>query len=829
MSWPLACALAVLVLAGCSSTPVPPAAGAAPAPGSTALPSRPQLSAAEAARHTLAEHLAQGAQPWQPRTPEPADWHRPDAVVAPDAGGSQHPLQAAIDAAPAAGAGSGRRHVIQLRPGSYRGPVCIRGKAPLLLVGDPADAALVRIVDSRHNAQPKRAGVDAAQPCHPDLAAASIGTPGSATLVVASDDVQLAHLTVENDAMAAVRHGAVYPPGVGESGGAQAVALLVQADRVLLHQVRLLGHQDTLFVRHPPAAGPAALQGARVLVQHSTVAGDVDFIFGNGTLVIDDSSIVSRAGRRTPGSGGHVLAPSTRPGQRLGFLVQHSRFVAEPGLAPGQVSLGRAWDEGVARGTWQPADAAQPSPNGQALVRDSTLGPHIGPVDAPWSASTSRRPFAAEGPQANRFAEFNNRPGPALAPPGPADLARALAWARQPLAPGDGWASAEAGTRGGADALPADVHTAHDRASLVAALRPHAPGQERPRIVLLHGRIDLSTDDAGRPLGADDFRDPAFSWDAFARAYDPATWGRRNPEGPLEDARRRSARRQSAQVVLRVPPRSTLVGVGAGAHLVHGGLLLDKVEDVVLRNLHLSDAYDHFPAWEPSDNGRGEWNSDYDNLALRGARRVWIDHCSFDDGQRPDSDEPLLLGRPLQRHDGLLDITAGSDLVTVSWNHFHAHGKTSLVGSSDRATGDAGRLRVTFHHNLWQDVAERAPRVRFGQVHLFNNLHLARDGADPALAYAIGIGHQAQIVSQANAFVTPVDFPMARLLRRLGVGAFSDQGSLHNGQPLVVADLPAPDWQPLPRLPPHAAADVPPLVLRGAGAGRLPLPPPPLR
>ena len=32
--------------------------------------------------------------------------------------------------------------------------------------------------------------------------------------------------------------------------------------------------------------------------------------------------------------------------------------------------------------------------------------------------------------------------------------------------------------------------------------------------------------DDGRPLGADDYRDPAFSWTAYAAAYDPATWGR---------------------------------------------------------------------------------------------------------------------------------------------------------------------------------------------------------------------------------------------------------------------------------------------------------------
>jgi pectin methylesterase-like acyl-CoA thioesterase len=105
-----------------------------------------------------------------------------------------------------------------------------------------------------------------------------------------------------------VRLGVGYPPGASESGGAQGVALTVQADRVQLEHVRLLGHQDTLH-------GPAARSGfrGRVYVHDSLIAGDVDFIFGNATLVIDRSTILSRGGRRRPPNGGHVLAPSTPP------------------------------------------------------------------------------------------------------------------------------------------------------------------------------------------------------------------------------------------------------------------------------------------------------------------------------------------------------------------------------------------------------------------------------------------------------------------------------------------------------------------------------------
>ncbi|WP_422016575.1 pectinesterase family protein [Roseateles sp.] len=306
----------------------------------------------------------------------------PDVVVRP--GDS---LQAAIDALPARGSGT-KRWVVQIQPGHYRGPLCIRDKAPLALVGSPLDAAAVVLVDGRYNAMPRQG----AAPCEPDSAAATYGTAGSTTVAIHSDDVQLLHLTIANDAMDRVRGGDGYPPGAGESGGAQAVALTLAGDRIQLDGVRLLGHQDTLYVRRPDKAS-----AARVLVRHSLIAGDVDFIFGNATLVIDHSTLLSRAGRRTPGQGGIALAPSTAPDVAHGFLVTHSRFVAEPGLAPASVALGRAWDAGVKPGTW----AAGRSPNGQALVQHSELGAHIGP----WAASTSRRPFDAA---VNRLAELDN-------------------------------------------------------------------------------------------------------------------------------------------------------------------------------------------------------------------------------------------------------------------------------------------------------------------------------------------------------------------------------------------------------------------------------------
>lgn len=401
--------------------------------------------------------------------------------------------------------------------------------------------------------------------------------------------------------------------------------------------------------------------------------------------------------------------------------------------------------------------------------------------------------------------------------------------ARQVLAINDGWAAAAGGTRGGADATAEFVFDVHNRAELVAAL---AHGGPAPRIVRIHGRIDLSVDDANRPLGYADYRDPAFDFEAYLRTYDPATWGKKPPTGPLEEARARSANRQAARTVVRVPSRTTLIGVGSNAHVQHGTLLLDQVDNVIVRNIRFSDAFDHFPAWDPKDNASGEWNSEYDNITLRGATHVWVDHCSFDDGDRPDQTARTALGRRIQHHDGLLDITLQSDLVTVSHNHFQAHDKTNLVGSSDSLAADEGKLRVTFHHNFWENTKERSPRVRYGQVHLYNNLYVAADNVPYAHGYSIGVGFKSRIFSENNVWETSANIPATTLTKLWKGNSFADRGSLHNGQPvdlmgaLRAANPQAPlttdlGWTPTLYGPITRSADVARSVRATAGSGRL--------
>ncbi|WP_306210468.1 pectate lyase family protein [Actinoplanes sp. RD1] len=419
-------------------------------------------------------------------------------------------------------------------------------------------------------------------------------------------------------------------------------------------------------------------------------------------------------------------------------------------------------------------------------------------------------------------------PGSAATPAAPA----VPAVARQVLPPGDGWAAAGAGTTGGAAADDAHVSVVRTRAELLAALGDGT--DPTPRIVIVAGRIDMSTDASGRPLDCGAYADPAYDLDAFLAAYDPAVWGRTaKPSGPLEDARVRSTRIQGAQIRIPVGSNTTLIGA-PGARIDHGSLTLTNVGNVIVRGIEFTDAADCFPAWDPTDGAEGNWNSLYDLVSLSGATNVWLDHNTFSDGNNHDAAQPLHFGRPYQVHDGATDIIRGSDLVTVSWNDYYDHDKTMLIGSTDTPGVDVGKLRVTVHHNRFGNVIQRAPRVRFGQVDVYDNLYTA---TDEEYQYSFGVGVQSQIYAENNYFVRSADLPLADIVKDWKGTRITARGTLvrTGSNPAVPVDLVAvhnaaydpdldPDagWVPELRTRVDPTAAVPAVVAAGAGSRRLP-------
>lgn len=364
----------------------------------------------------------------------------------------------------------------------------------------------------------------------------------------------------------------------------------------------------------------------------------------------------------------------------------------------------------------------------------------------------------------------------------------ALAVARQALPAGDGWASVGNGVTGGAAAAGSAVYVVSSRAQLIAALGGDNRTNGRndvPAILFISGTIDLNVDDTGRPLSAADYG--PFDVAAYRAAYDPKIWGRRKLEGPLEEARQAAKARQAARVILDVGSNKTLIGLGSDARITGGTLRLAGVENVVVRNIAFEDGYDFFPEWDPNDGPDGNWNSEYDLLVLTGGtKRVWIDHNAFSDGRRTDDQSEIVYGREVQHHDGAIDIVRGASFVTLSYNHIFNHDKSLLFGNSDARRDDAGTLKVTLHHNYFENNGQRAPRVRYGEVHAYNNLHVGRRDRTPyRFVYGLGVGFESKLISQANVFEVP-DAKPETLIEVFKGGTFRDTGSMLNGQPVDI-------------------------------------------
>ena len=140
---------------------------------------------------------------------------------------------------------------------------------------------------------------------------------------------------------------------------------------------------------------------------------------------------------------------------------------------------------------------------------------------------------------------------------------------------------------------------------------------------------------------------------------------------------------------------------------------------------------------------------------------------------------PQYFGVLFQVHDGLLDITNASDLVTVSWNRFRNHDKMMLIGSSDSGTtaaNDRGKLRVTLHHNVFDGIGQRAPRVRFGQVHVYNNYYDLRN--TPSYVYSWGVGIESALYAEENFFLTDRTFAVDGIIERFNGTAATASGTL---------------------------------------------------
>jgi len=352
---------------------------------------------------------------------------------------------------------------------------------------------------------------------------------------------------------------------------------------------------------------------------------------------------------------------------------------------------------------------------------------------------------------------------------------------REVLEPKDGWAAYGVGTTGGAKADSSHVFTVSNKDELINAL---GNSDSIPKIIYIKGTIDFNVDEHNNPIGPEFYADPAYDFNAYLKAFSPQAWGHEKAvSGPLEDARARSQKNQKQQIVVNIGSNTSIIGLGSDAKIIGGSFIMSGVENIIIRNIQFEAPRDFFPQWDPTDGEFGEWNSEYDNVTVtNGTKHVWIDHNAFSDGEHHDKDFGKYFGRTYQQHDGLLDVTNGADYVTISYNVLQDHDKTSLIGSSDSKTSDEGHLKVTIHDNYYKNLTQRLPRVRYGQVHVYNNYYEFNSHSDYEFEYALGVGVKSKIYAENNYFNFDEDIDPGKIIKDWKGTSIYEEGSFVNGK-----------------------------------------------
>jgi len=268
-------------------------------------------------------------------------------------------IQMALDHAPEPGPGG--RLYLHIAPGIYAERVWVSQLRPrTTFLGTGTDPLQVVITAAQ---SAKTAG----------------GTFFTETVEINGDGFEADNLTFENSA--------------GPVG--QALAVSVNADRVLFKHCRLLGDQDTLFANY----------GRQYFVD-SYIRGGVDFIFGNATAVFDHDEIhIVRPGYLTAQS-------RTAPSQTTGYVITESRITADD-LGGRSFFLGRPWraysrvvylhtelPEQLDPRGWMEWSSNTPDSKTTFYAEYNSYGPGAHPGDrVPWSHQLTAQQAAAYQPR----------------------------------------------------------------------------------------------------------------------------------------------------------------------------------------------------------------------------------------------------------------------------------------------------------------------------------------------------------------------------------------------------------------------------------------------
>ncbi|XP_011016743.1 PREDICTED: pectinesterase-like [Populus euphratica] len=240
-----------------------------------------------------------------------------NVVVAQDGSGDYTTIQEAVNSVPDK---SKSRYVIHVKSGIYKENVEVgKKKKNVMIVGDGMDFTILtgnlNVVDGST-------------------------TFRSATLAVAGDGFILQDIWIQNTA-GPEKH--------------QAVALRVSADQSVINRCRIDAYQDTLYTHN-----------YRQFYRDCSIIGTIDFIFGNGAVVLQNCQIISR---KPMANQKNMVTAQGRidPNQNTGISIQNCDIVASSDLESDQnkfpTYLGRPWKQ-----------------YSRTVVMQSKIGGHIDPT-----------------------------------------------------------------------------------------------------------------------------------------------------------------------------------------------------------------------------------------------------------------------------------------------------------------------------------------------------------------------------------------------------------------------------------------------------------------
>ena len=221
-----------------------------------------------------------------------------DIIVDPTgSGGAVKTVQDAIKAIPS---NSSKRTTVFIKNGIYKEKVTLNSdKTNVTFIGESLSGTKITYDDYNGRV----------------VNGTTLGTGTSATVTINASGFEAANITFENSY------------GIGK----QAVAVLIQANRIVFSNCRFTGHQDTLYVK-----------GVQQYFKNCIISGETDFIFGPATTLFDQCEI--DVGWK--GSSGCVTAPSTTSDLEYGLVFMDCKFMNN-GIPSGKTTLlARAWWSG---------------------------------------------------------------------------------------------------------------------------------------------------------------------------------------------------------------------------------------------------------------------------------------------------------------------------------------------------------------------------------------------------------------------------------------------------------------------------------------------------